>query len=184
MVRIVLGPVHVCRAFFLLATVATLSANALPVLHPLLVSYGPRSTATSPKGGPQQHLTGKRSPPLDFINKLQVPHSWFIHYYIASVASSLFWAYQIANRGHAFKVLATLSRGETHASMTMNQAIITWLFMAVQGSRRLYECVTLLKPSTAKMPVTTWVVGIAFYLIMGLSVWIEALRKSYSDRLH
>jgi 3-oxo-5-alpha-steroid 4-dehydrogenase 3 len=116
---------------------------------------------------------------LDLAAKIQVPHSWFTHYYIISVLSSFFWAYQLITRGNAFLFLASLYAGDAEASMTMNQIVLVWLFMTLQGCRRLYECATLLKSSAAKMPISSWALGVAFYLIVGVSIWVEGIRKSW-----
>jgi 3-oxo-5-alpha-steroid 4-dehydrogenase 3 len=116
---------------------------------------------------------------LDYAGGFQVPHSWFTSFYIASVSSSIFWAFQIVARGHIFKFL--LSHGADPAGvptgMTINQVVIAWAFMALHGTRRLYESISLNKPSQAKMPIMGWAVGIAFYLGVGLSVWVEGVRK-------
>lgn len=59
--------------------------------------------------------------------------------------------------------------------MTVNQLTLSWTLMALQGSRRLYESFTLTKPSQSKMWVGLWAIGIAYYLFMGISVWIEGI---------
>jgi len=62
-------------------------------------------------------------------------------------------------------------------TMTTNQVVLTWLLMAAQGCRRLYECIALTKPSEAKMPTPAWLLGNAFYLAVGIAVWVEGIRE-------
>jgi 3-oxo-5-alpha-steroid 4-dehydrogenase 3 len=63
--------------------------------------------------------------------------------------------------------------------MTLNQVVLAWSFMALQGTRRLYESITLAKPSKAKMWVGLWVIGVAYYIVMGIAVWVEGLGERY-----
>jgi 3-oxo-5-alpha-steroid 4-dehydrogenase 3 / polyprenol reductase len=175
---ITVDPSQVCRGFFVLATIAAISVNSIIPLRKLLVFYGARSVPSSSRKAtssvPPERI---RTPFTDLAAATQVPHSWFLHYYITSVASSLFWGYQISTKGAVFRYLALRYAGNSQATMTTNQVIITWVFMAIQGIRRLYECITLNKSSEAKMPLTTWAAGIAFYCVLGVSIWIEGTRK-------
>src|SRR5271167_2545222 len=92
--------VLLCRAFFVLATTAAISVNSISPLRELLVSYGARSLSAAPrKESTQTPNIRSRLSLSDLVVATQVPHSWFIHYYIVSVASSLFWAYQLGTNG-------------------------------------------------------------------------------------
>lgn len=67
--------------------------------------------------------------------------------------------------------------------MTFEQVKITWLLMLIQGCRRLYECLSLSKEdifsventSESKMFGGHWLMGIAFYIAMSISTWIEGI---------
>lgn len=59
--------------------------------------------------------------------------------------------------------------------MTFHQALLTWLAVLAQGTRRLYESHALARPSTSTMWVGHWLLGLAFYAGLSLAVWIEAL---------
>ncbi|PQE16092.1 3-oxo-5-alpha-steroid 4-dehydrogenase protein [Rutstroemia sp. NJR-2017a WRK4] len=59
--------------------------------------------------------------------------------------------------------------------MSVNQVALAWTLMALQGGRRLYESLTLTKPSESKMWVGLWGIGIAYYIAIGVSVWIEGI---------
>ncbi len=177
----IMHPAQFCQMFFILATVAGLGASAIPTLQQL-VSYGPRTVPVSGTGATSTEINNRTPTALDRLVKLQVPHTWFTHFYMVSVASSAFWAYQIAADGSIFRLLASLFAGDSRVSMTMNQILITWALMAFQGSRRLYESIRLLKPSAAQMPLAAYALGIAFYLFVGVCVWAEGIRRSSSRR--
>ncbi|KAG0652144.1 Ankyrin repeat domain-containing 11 [Hyphodiscus hymeniophilus] len=112
---------------------------------------------------------------LGYAASFQVPHTWFTHYYIVSTCSSIFWGHQILTRGQAFKLLARYSKPSTSGPMTGNQVLLAWSMMSIQGTRRLYESLALTKPSKSKMWVGLWAIGIAFYVAMGITVWIEGI---------
>lgn len=179
MVPVYIEPAQLCRAFFVLASAAALGASAIPPLRQWFISYGARSVRASPAGATSHVESSNKSTFfLSLAAKLQVPHSWFTHYYITSILMSIFWAYQLLISGIAFRFLSSLSTTDTQASMTLNQVLLVWLMMMLQGCRRFYECTTLLKPSAAKMPISSWALGIAFYVIVSVSVWVEGIRES------
>lgn len=175
--KVLWDPALICQAFFILATIAALSANAIPLLRQTLLLYGPRSVPLPSTKTPPKDDDNIFSSISSFADKLQVPHTWFTHYYIVSVVSSCFWAYQITTNGVGFRYLASYYTGNPGTSMTVNQVLIAWIFMAIQGSRRLYECITLFKPSTSKMSIVAWALGIAFYVAAGVSIWVEGIRE-------
>lgn len=178
-----LEPARILQAFFLLATIAALSVNSVPQLRDRLLLYGARQTSHNKSGKPAHGSSWNKL--LDAVGGLEVPHSWFIHFYVTSVISSIFWGWQLLFKSFAVKAVPSLSgmhadpivtNGAYHSSMTINQILLTWSFMTLQGSRRLYECIVLNRASSAKMPVFSWILGIAFYAAVGISVWIEGLR--------
>ena len=136
-----------------------------------------KSTAGSvgQSSGSVQHI-------LDLLATLQVPHSYFQHFYTVSVFSSLFWAVQFLSKGRALKLI---SQNAPHAdpsrSMSIVQIALTWSLMSIQGLRRLLESTMFGKPSASKMWFVHWLLGIAFYLAVGVSVWIEGAGKSGTE---
>ena len=58
-------------------------------------------------------------------------------------------------------------------SMSINRIFLLWLFMLLQGIRRLLESVFVTKTSASKMWIVHYVLGIGFYMIMGITIWIE-----------
>jgi len=167
-----MDPSLLCKMFFSLGTAVDLGGTLIPSFRAKIMNYGSRGTITKtpPKDQPKSIFATL----FDTIASVQVPHTWFIHYYVASVLSSIFWAHQIYTHGPAFEFLAFYS-SERDTSMTVNQVFLAWLFMAIQGSRRLCECITLTKPSKSKMWVGLWLIGLGYYIAMGISVWIEGV---------
>ena len=155
--------------------------HALPFLNRYL-SYGLRSSKENrednisketPLVAPRPATAG----PLDLIDRViryPVPHAYFMHFYVLSLLSSLFWGFQILTRGTVLRVVS--QNGSTigsPSSMSREQVILVWFLMVFQGARRLYESITLNKSSTSTMSISHYVVGMLHYLAMGIAVWIE-----------
>jgi 3-oxo-5-alpha-steroid 4-dehydrogenase 3 len=167
----IMDPAQLCKIFFSIGTAVNLGGTLIPSFRERIMNYGSRSTSsrTSPPERASSNL-------FEYIASFEVPHTWFTHYYFVSTASSLFWAQQILTHGQVFQFLAAHSPATTSGSMTANQVLLAWALMSIQGSRRLYESITLTKPSKSKMWVGLWAIGIAYYIAMGISVWIEGIR--------
>ena len=104
----------------------------------------------------------------------QVPTRFFAHFYIASVFSSGFWAFQLITKGSAFRIASQGSESTDQArSMSVDQVALTWALMAIQGLRRLLECIYFGKSSASRMWIAHWVLGISFYFAIGIAIWIE-----------
>ena len=90
---------------------------------------------------------------LDSAASLQVPHNFFTHFYIVSVASSLFWGWRYS----LWKTEGTVR--------------IVWALMFLQGVRRLGESYTYTSTSKSQMWFAHWLAGLFFYLATGMAVW-------------
>ncbi|KAH7631749.1 hypothetical protein B0T09DRAFT_356262 [Sordaria sp. MPI-SDFR-AT-0083] len=138
---------------------------------------------------------------LSLINTLtsygQVPHSWFITFYVASVACSLLWLWQFAVDGGLLRAVASSQvtqaqafsakggrgggggeggggGGETSdSSVTIGQVGLAWTMMFLQGSRRLYEDSLVHGKSKSTMWIVHWVLGLSYYLFTSVAVWVE-----------
>ncbi|KAK3953543.1 hypothetical protein QBC32DRAFT_369310 [Pseudoneurospora amorphoporcata] len=127
---------------------------------------------------------------LSLINTLtsygQVPHSWFITFYVASVACSLLWLWQFAVDGGLLRVVASSQFTQAQASpaeggggaasdssVTAGQVGLAWTMMFLQGSRRLYEDSLVHGKSKSTMWIVHWVLGLSYYLVTGVAVWVE-----------
>lgn len=135
---------------------------------------------------------------LSLINTLtsygQVPHSWFITFYVASVACSLLWLWQFAVDGGLLRAVASSQvtqaqafpakggrgggGGETSdSSVTIGQVGLAWTMMFLQGSRRLYEDSLVHGKSKSTMWIVHWVLGLSYYLFTSVAVWVEGSGK-------
>ena len=147
------------------------------------ISYGARtSTQLGEKGFANVHATRRANTIVNsFVVIMKntvlypVPHRYFEHFYIVSVLSSIFWGFQIFTKGMVLRTMSGNSTSE-NSTMSVEQVVLVWLLMTIQGSRRLYESVALVKRSSSKMPLVAYFIGIFYYLAMGVAVWIHGSR--------
>ncbi|RKF61177.1 Polyprenol reductase [Golovinomyces cichoracearum] len=165
-----MDPSTFCRLFFTSGVLVCLGGVFITPIQSHIMAYGSRSTFQLMKNQ-QRSLTGNL---FNKVASLRVPHSWFTHYYVASVISSFFWLFQIVTHGSRLRYLATLSK-YNGVSMSVNQVLMSWLLMTIQGVRRLLESLTLTKESQSQMWIGIWILGIFFYLVMGIAIWIEGI---------
>jgi 3-oxo-5-alpha-steroid 4-dehydrogenase 3 / polyprenol reductase len=179
----------VLKIFYLGTAGAILLVYKIPILKDRFLAYGARSAVSkAEQGAASRDVKSKgRSPSLpftygfgplnaifDFLATFQVPHSWFVSFYCISVASSMLWEFQLLTRGFLYRNIADWTHPR-HASMSLDRIALCWLVMAFQGTRRLWECIILTRPSQSKMWVFHWLAGVLFYLATGISVWIEGI---------
>jgi 3-oxo-5-alpha-steroid 4-dehydrogenase 3 len=175
----ILTPAQWCQTFFALSTAIVLGIQALPQdVRSALMDYGARRPKDARHGEEQEVNRQKALVPLSsFMKNLteygQVPHSWFLHFYIVSVALSGFWAWQYLTKGHVLRNIATWQSRAGGPSMTLEQAFVAWLLMALQGSRRLCESLLMFKPGPSPMWFIHWALGLSYYIAMSLAVWVE-----------
>jgi 3-oxo-5-alpha-steroid 4-dehydrogenase 3 len=172
---IIMDPALACKMFFGLGTAVVIGGALIPSFRQQIMNYGSRNT--NPESVPRHEPNSRDalSRFLDFIAGFEVPHSYFTFYYLASVGSSVFWAHQILTRGQVFRLLAAHSLQTSSGSMTANQVLLAWTLMSIQGCRRLYESIRFTKPSQSKMWAGLWAVGTAYYIFMGITVWVEGI---------
>lgn len=153
-----------------------LFASLLDSFHARFIPYGARAmpaqtSARQPAEAPSRSVVTRV---LDVVASWKVPHRYFTHFYVTSVVASVFWAVQIALSGGTFEAIATrVSPEHRDRSMSIAQIILCWGLMLVQGGRRLFECFAFSKPSSSSMWFAHWLVGLAFYLLVSVSIWIE-----------
>ncbi|WYZ40459.1 hypothetical protein EsH8_IV_000800 [Colletotrichum jinshuiense] len=184
-----LTPAQWCQVFFALSSAVVLGLQVVPkAAQHLLLDYGARSPANADdqtKGGPKgSSLFNELVRAATSIG--QIPHSWFMHFYVASVAGSAFWASQYLLDGRAITFVATRQAASGAPSMSLEQTALVWTLMALQGARRLYECLAVMKPGSSKMWFVHWLLGLGFYLCMSVSVWVDgsaSLRKTTGSNL-
>jgi 3-oxo-5-alpha-steroid 4-dehydrogenase 3 len=60
--------------------------------------------------------------------------------------------------------------------MSLTQVVICCALLFLQGSRRLWECISFSKTSSSRMWFVHWALGLGFYLAAGVAIWIEGSR--------
>ncbi|OQE30164.1 hypothetical protein PENFLA_c003G09286 [Penicillium flavigenum] len=180
--------VDALRAFFLLAAATTISISIPTSLRSRFLAYGPRATSGSISTGSAppraQNPSTENKGFLDYLATWQVPHSYFTHFYVASVLSSVFWVAQLLSRGVVFQAIASrVSEDHQRHSMSLTQLVICCVLLAVQGSRRLWECFVFSKSSSSQMWFMHWLLGLAFYLAAGVAIWIEGSGTLLTENL-
>ncbi|KAI5465587.1 hypothetical protein BGZ63DRAFT_108491 [Mariannaea sp. PMI_226] len=172
-----LAPSQWCQLFFLLSAGLIIVIQALPKdVRSALMNYGARR----PPGADQKQAQSQSQSQTTIwalLAKLtefgQVPHSWFLHFYIVSVSLSGFWAWQYIQKGSLMRSVVLLQDRNGGPSMELGQVYVAWLLMAMQGLRRLYESLYVSKHGKSPMWVVHWALGLVYYTTMSLSVWIE-----------
>ncbi|KAK7417492.1 hypothetical protein QQZ08_011609 [Neonectria magnoliae] len=167
-----LSPAQWCQTFFLLSAGLIVVIQTLPKdVRSAVMDYGARR----PQDGGQQ--TEKPRAAWGFLTKLtdvgQVPHSWFIHFYIVSISASAFWAWQFFQRGGLMADMVKLQDRAGEPSMELGKVYLACVLMALQGLRRFYESLFVSKPGSSPMWVVHWALGLVYYSTMSVSVWIE-----------
>ncbi|KZM24780.1 uncharacterized protein EKO05_0003469 [Ascochyta rabiei] len=148
-------PPCLLRAFYLAASLLIAVIQAVPALRSRFLAYGSR--ATSPSGQPSAAPTQAPllSQLLDCAAAIQVPHNYFTHFYLLSVACSLFWAWRL------------------QLWSANPQLQIVWALMLLQGVRRMLESNAYTSTSRSTMSFAHWLLGLVFYLTINVAVWIE-----------
>lgn len=166
--------------------------NSIPAVRSRYIAYGPRATPVKntdqvTSQNDANNSFEKRNTNtsktmkwlLEQLDAIQVPHKWFQHFYVVSVLSSLFWGTQILTKGSVLEFLCHSVGFSTQAKgMAVDQVTLTWSLVAIQGVRRLLETSLLVQSSRSKMWFVHWLLGIAFYLALGVSCWIEGAGMS------
>lgn len=169
--------------------------NSIPAVRSRYIAYGSRATPINDRDQIDFQNDGKRFAEestatanktlesleslLERLDAIQVPHAWFQHFYIVSVLSSFFWGVQILIKGSVMQALCHRFWSSTQAKgMAVDQVVLTWSLVTIQGVRRLLETSLLVKSSGSKMWFVHWLLGMAFYLALGVSCWIEGAGMS------
>lgn len=137
----------ILRLYFVSTSLAVLTVHFLPPLHKAFIPYGKTRQPTNSKSL------------LDRISGITVPKAWFWHYYLLSVLLSISCGISSAQGANWCPLGIQGPRGW-----------LVWMMLLVQGIRRLYESLFVLRPSTARMWVGHYLVGCTFYIAMSLAI--------------
>ncbi|KAK5685135.1 hypothetical protein LTS10_003211 [Elasticomyces elasticus] len=177
------------RLSYLSAAALVLVVALIPPFRARFLAYGARtSTPNTPAAEHEKDLARRANGGVGFMESwldklaaIQVPHSWFTSFYIASLAWSLVWATQVFTAGPLFRFVAYLA-GPREETMTYRQIVVTWAMLLVQGSRRLYESREFAGPSKSQMWFVHWVLGLGFYTATGMAIWVEGIPAIQSHK--
>lgn len=135
------------------------------MLKSRFLAYGSRATTPSTASSypPRDLAPNALSQLLDGLAAVRVPHSFFTHFYVASVACSIFWGFRLQLWN-----LNGLNSGR--------EVSIAWMLMLLQGVRRLVESYTYMSTSKSDMWFGHYFLGLLFYLTVNVAVWIEGLQ--------
>lgn len=216
-------PSQWCQAYYLFTAGAVVAVAAMPnEVSKRLVDYGARkvqsevSRSGSRSEGKEENDTGRGTGSeaevkakanrverggknwlLSLTDTLtsygQVLHSWFITFYVASMACSLVWFWQFAVDGRVLRVVtcsqaSPTAKGEDErggvsaSSVTLGQVGLAWTMMFLQGSRRLYEDSLVHGKSKSTMWIVHWVLGLSYYLFTSVAVWVEGSGKVFLEQ--
>lgn len=175
----ILNPVYLVRSFYLVCIIAILTARLLSPLRQRFLAYGARTQHTT-------HETAERverlkinpdsSKVLDNIASIHVPHSWFTHFYIVSVASSCLWMWSLSSSSNA--PLVDRHDSTPYPRQSNQSAFVCVTLMLIQGIRRFLECTNVFQPSNSRMWIGHYAFGLAFYLFTNTAVWVESMNST------
>jgi len=134
----------------------------IPPFRDRFLAYGARDPGVSHGENRATKQSSLALQVLNYVATWKVPHSWFVHFYIVSVLSSI----------ACFSVF----RSGSHSNF-LDLATFSSILMLVQGTRRLLECFLVTKPSNSRMWIGHYAIGLAFYVVTNIAIWIEAFRE-------
>ncbi|KAI8269053.1 Polyprenol reductase 1 [Colletotrichum sp. SAR11_239] len=136
-----LSPAQWCQVFFGLSSAAVLAIQVIPkAAQHAILDYGARSPATTDdqtKGDGPQATNMFNDLVKAFASIGQIPHAWFMHFYVASIAGSAFWAFEYLRDGPFLRLIAARQAQSASPAMSLEQTILIWALMALQGSPAL-----------------------------------------------
>jgi 3-oxo-5-alpha-steroid 4-dehydrogenase 3 / polyprenol reductase len=161
------------RSFYLLSASAILFVRFVPPLRDRFLNYGARQAPQEGRSGPDTHRSSTIRL-LDSLAGLKVSHSRFSDFYSLSLVCLAFWTSRIYLRWTVSKV-SLASVLEMKQDCKPIRLALSFLLLAIQSLRRLYECLRLSKPS--KSSSTMWVghylIGLAFYFFVNIAIFVD-----------
>jgi 3-oxo-5-alpha-steroid 4-dehydrogenase 3 len=136
----------------------------VPALRSRFLAYGSRATSngkSDPATAPKPVNKSAIDQLLDLAATIQVPHNYFTHFYITSVACSLFWAWWL------------------RLWDASGQLQVVWALMLLQGVRRMLESYAYTSTSKSSMWFAHWILGLVFYVATNIAIWIEGPPKDW-----
>ncbi|PKS10262.1 hypothetical protein jhhlp_002012 [Lomentospora prolificans] len=169
-----LAPSQYCQAYFGILGLGCVTLQIFPSLQDALLGYGARKADkdANPEDDTGTNLFVKLLGKLGMLTR--VPHSWFAHFYIALLCFQVFWLAQLVTNGGVMRAIAESEVAHGGGKgMEFGQIVLAWGMVTMQGARRLYECLVVMKPSTSPMLALHWVLSFLVYVALSISVWVE-----------
>ncbi|CAG8640388.1 6279_t:CDS:2 [Dentiscutata erythropus] len=164
------------RLFYIIIITSAIIISNFRSLKISILSYGKFGTSTQ--------FTAKNQIEA-YIQNLTVPKQWFKHYYIVGTLWAAFLITDVIilqnrNRGYFAWFVQIFDSAEKYEldyfKEPVTECIIGLVIIQVQTVRRMYECFFIERPSVgAKMHIGLYLLGLAFYIATGLSVFIEGI---------
>jgi 3-oxo-5-alpha-steroid 4-dehydrogenase 3 / polyprenol reductase len=147
------------RSYFAATSLGILFVHFVPFLHKAFIPYGKTRSGV---------LKDEFSI-IGLVANIAVPKVWFWHYYLISVSLSIASGWQLVecSSNKSLCIVDWLGRVD-------GRILLVWGMMLVQGSRRLYESLFVIKASDAKMWIGHYLVGCVFYIMICLSIFADA----------
>ncbi|EGX51619.1 hypothetical protein AOL_s00054g318 [Orbilia oligospora ATCC 24927] len=190
----------VVQFFYFNAILITITLNVFPPFARKLYTYGKNASDTKPTKAATKDVDKKprtttepKSPLdvlLDLVGKLQVPHSWFMHFYAFSFAVQLFWLLQVIFHGRILQLVLDNLPGNQppkdavvepqivpgpDGSQSLETILLCIICMTMQSARRLWESIYIQKSGNSKMGILIYIAGITHYTMMGFATWCEGI---------
>lgn len=147
------GVVLLTRSFFILSSLAVISAHVLAQHVQSLLVYG----KTRNKSNPQADNTI-----IDTVAQFTVPRRWFWHFYLlSSILASL------------NLLCVTVFRSSRDNSLPLMNCIL----MFIHSLRRLYETTIIERPSGSVMWIGHYFVGFGFYIFANLAMLVRVMER-------
>lgn len=174
-----LSPAEWCQVFFIVSAGSVIMLQVLPDdMRRALLDYGARREKPSQASQEKAKIEAPKEGFLDVLTSYgQLPHSWFIHFYITSVSWSIFWGWQFLSKGSLMRTMAEMQHqsalNSQSSEVELSGTLVAWLLISSQGARRLFECIFVTKPGSSPMWFVHWALGLAYYTAVSISVWIQ-----------
>lgn len=161
------------RVFYLCAASSILFVRNVPAFRTRYLDYGARAqvaldginvSRSKANAGISEYI-------LDEVAKITVPHNWFTHFYVLSSIMAAFWNIVLTTD------LIWDTNSAKHDYWRLRVRLMMF-FMLLHSVRRLYECVHFTKPSKSRMWIGHYVIGIVFYLVTNVAIWIDTSKSN------
>ena len=153
-------------AFWVTMSCLAVLAATVPQLK-FLTEHGRTATTwrecESLAGDTDESLASELLRMLSLIKAVFVNKSWFLHFYITGIISSLYF---IIISGRELEYY--------------ENKVAVLLMFCLHSVRRCYECMYVIKFGSSRMHIAGYIVGLIYYVIVPITLWHEARDRVFS----